>query len=85
MSSYWSELLKDRYPTYKIEEAAFINSLKVCNSADVSAEKIYECIKDDPDVPGNLKALYREAVYGLDKDVKTRIPNRIGNIRRSTR
>ena len=85
MYAYWQEILKDRFPTFKVEENAFMNSLKVCNSTDVSAEKIYESIKDDEDVPSNLKALYCEAVYETDKDVKTRIRNHIGNIRRSVR
>ena len=85
MSSFWKNLLKERYPTFKVEERAFVNSLKVCNSTDVSAEKIYEQIKEDSDVPKNLKALYCECVFGSDKEVKTCIRNRIANIRQSVR
>ena len=85
MESYWQHLLNDRYPTYQIEKKAFVDSLKVCNSMDVSAEKIYDAIKDDVDVPNNLKALYHEAVFGTDKDVKSRIKSRIANIRRNAR
>ena len=77
--------MKERFPTFKVEEWAFVNSLKVCNSTDVSAEKIYDVIKDDCDVPNNLKALYRVCVFGTGKEVKTRIRNRIANIRQSVR
>ena len=85
MDSYWQHLLKDRYPTYKVEERAFAESLKLCNSVEVSAEKIYDAIKDEPDVPNNLKALYHKAVFGTDKDIKSCIKGRIGNIRRNSR
>ena len=85
MEFYWQDLLKERYPMYKVEEKAFAESLKVCNSAYVSADKIYQAIKDDADVATNLKALYREAIYGTNKEVKSHIKSRIGNIRRNTR
>ena len=85
MDQYWQQPLSDRYATYKVEERAFAQSLKVCNSTDVSAEKIYDAIKDDGDVSPNLKALYREAIFGTDKDVKARIKHRISNLRRNTR
>ena len=57
MDQYWQHLLNDRYPTYKVEERAFAESLKVCNSVDVSAEKIYDAIKDDRDVSPNFEGL----------------------------
>ena len=50
---------------YKIEEKVFAQSLKVCNSVEVSMEKIYDAIKDNGDVPNNLKALYHEAVLEI--------------------
>ena len=49
------EILNDRYPMFKVEENAFNESLKICNSTEVSAEKIYETIKDDVDVPDNFE------------------------------
>ena len=81
----WDEILNDRYTTFKIEETAFAESLKIANSTEVSAEKIYEAIQDDPDVPENLKLIYREAVYGDNECAKSRIKNRISNMRRSQR
>ena len=77
----WELILKDRHPTFKVEEQAFIESLKIANSNEVAAEKIYQGIKDDEDIPENLKLIYRKAVYGTHEKVKSRIHNRIGNIR----
>ena len=34
----WAEILKDKYSTFKIEEKAFVESLKICNSNEVAAE-----------------------------------------------
>ena len=42
----WDEILKDRYATFKIEENDYVDSLKICNSSDVAAEKIYEVIRE---------------------------------------
>ena len=81
----WRTLLKERFPTYKVEEQAFISSLDVANSVEVYIERIYEAVKIDPNVPEALKALYREASRGGNKDVVKRIKNRIGNIRRNCR
>ena len=67
MDDYWKAILKERYATYKVEERAFSDSLKICHSNDVSAEKIYDAIKDDNDVPTNLKAMYRDAIFGTDR------------------
>ena len=81
----WESILRERYATFKVEENAFLESLKICNSTEVSAEKIYLTIKDDADIPRNLKLMYREAVYGSDEKVRNRIRNRVGNIRRNLR
>ena len=78
----WPTILKDRHTTFKVEENAFLESLKIANSNEVAAERIYQAIKDDPEIPENLKIIYREAVYGTMEKVKTRVRNRIGNIRR---
>ena len=81
----WEEILRDRYATFKVEEQAFLDSLKICNSTEISTERIYDAIKGDPDVPANLKLMYREAVFGTNQQVKNRIKNRLGNIRRHVR
>ena len=66
----WDEILRDRYATFKLEEEGFIESLKVCNSTEVSAQKIYYTIRDAPDIPTNLIMMYREAVFGFNEKVK---------------
>ena len=79
----WDVIMRDRYATFKVEENAFIESLSICNSTEVAAERIYETIKDDADIPENLKLMYREFVFGDNDRVKGRIKNRITNIRRN--
>ena len=81
----WESILRERYAMFKIEENAFLESLKICNSTEVSAEKIYLTIKDDEDIPRNLRLMYKEAVYGSNDKVRNRIRNRIGNLRRNLR
>ena len=81
----WDEIMRDRYATFKLEEQGFIESLEICNSTEISAEKIYYTIREADDIPENLKMMYREAVFGTNKAVKRRIKNRIGNMRRNLR
>ena len=78
----WALVLRDRFATFKVEENAFVESLKICNSTEVAIERIYEAIKEDDAVPRNLKLMYREAIFGDNEKVKGRIRNRISNIRR---
>ena len=79
----WDEVLRDRYATFKLEEQGFEESLEICNSTDVSAEKIYYTIRDADEIPENLKMMYREAVFGHNEKVRNRIKNRISNMRRN--
>ena len=79
----WDELLRDRYPIFKLEEKGFVESLEICNSTEVLAEKIYYTIRDSDEIPENLKTIYREAVFGHQEKVRTRIKNCISNIRRN--
>ena len=81
----WEQILKDRFPTYKVEEDAFIDSLQVAHNIEVYMERIYDAIRNDPNVHVNLKMLYREAISGGNNDVVKRIKNRISNIRRNCR
>ena len=82
----WPTLLKERFPIFKVEEEAYVDSLEIATSTEVYIERIYLAILSDVNVPANLKALYREASRGGgDKDVVKRIKNRIGNIRRHCR
>ena len=79
----WPSVMKDRFATFKVEENAFLDSLKICNSTGVAIAKIYEAIKDLEDMPNLLIMMYREAAYGEDRQVKRQIRNRISNIQRN--
>ena len=77
----WSDILDKKIPSFKVEVTAFLDSLDVSNSTDVSMAFIHERIRNDVKVPENLKLLYREAVYGKEKVVKLRIKNRLANFK----
>ena len=79
----WDALLKAKYSSFKVEVQAYLDSLDISTSTKISIEKIYHAIRNDEKVNSNLKLLYREACFGSNKDVKTRIKNRISNFRRS--
>ena len=77
----WDKLLEGCYPSHKVEVNAFLDSLEISSSVEVSIEKIYDAIKYDENVCKYLKILYKEAIFGSEKLVKNRIRNRIGNFR----
>ena len=79
----WEVLLDKKYPSYKIEINVFLDSLDITYSVEVSIETIYEAIRFDRSVNENLKALYRKAIHGTNKDVKQRIRSRVSNFKRS--
>ena len=79
----WSDLLDKKYNSYKVEVSAYLDSLDVSNSSDISMQFIYEHICNAPKVHENLKLLYKEAIYGTKKAVKMRIRNRLANFKRS--
>ena len=77
----WSSLLEKKYSSYKVEVNAFLDSLDIANSIEISIQHIYEAIKGDCKVNENLKALYCEAINGTNKEVKNRIRNRVSNFK----
>ena len=79
----WKELLDGRYPSYKVEVNAFLESVDISSSTEVSMDFIYEAIKSDPNVCDNLKLLYHEANFGTHKLVKKRIKSRVAGFRRA--
>ena len=79
----WEELLKAKYASFKVEVEAYLDSLDIATSTEISMAKIYEVISVDDQVNPNLKKLYKEALFRKNKDVKARIKNRIANFRRS--
>ena len=46
----WKELIHARYPSYKVEVNAFLDSLEVSSSSEISIEKVYGTIKGDPEI-----------------------------------
>ena len=83
--TYWEKVLKGKYVSYNVEIEAYLDSLEIATSTEISMQKIYFVIRNDPSVHENLKALYREALFGTNKEVKARIKNRISNFRRNYR
>ena len=83
LAEEWKSILKGKFPSYKIEVDAFLDSIEIATSTKVAASKIYEAICDAPEVNATLKSIYEEALFGKNKDVKARIKNRIGNFRRN--
>ena len=79
----WNALLDVRYHSFTVEVEAYLESLNVSSSSEVSIDKIYQAIRDDPEVDPNLKLLYKEAVYGTNKQVKKRMKSRMSNFRRN--
>ena len=81
----FTDLLEKKYPSYTVEVNAFLNSLDVASSTEVSIDQIYQAIRYDKNVDANLKLFYHEAIYGSDKNVKKRITNRVVHFRRTLR
>ena len=81
----WEPILKAKYPSYTVEVEAFLESLGIATSSEISMEKIFEAIREDPKVDENLKSFYMEAIFGSNKDVRACIKNCIANFRRRLR
>ena len=79
----WSQILEGHYPSYKVEVLAYLDSLDISSSNEISIEYIYEKIKSDHNVGDNLKLLYHEAVFGQNKAVRARMKNRVSNFLRA--
>ena len=81
----FAELLDKKYPSYTVEVTAFLNSLDIASSTEVSIRHIYQAICNDDKVDSNLKILYHESIYGTDPHVKKRINNRVTHFQRTLR
>ena len=46
----WKELLDGRYPSHKVEVNAFLDSVNILSSTEISMDHIYQAIKSDPNV-----------------------------------
>ena len=79
----WKSILREKFPSYKIEVEAFLDSLEVATSSEISASKVYEAIRNKSEVNATLKSIYHEALYGTNKLAKARIKNRMGNFKRN--
>ena len=81
----WQELLDKKYQSYTVEVEAFLESAHVSKSTEILIQKIYEAIRNDVNVDNSLKMLYHGTIYGTNKDVKSRIRNRVAHFRRTLR
>ena len=81
----FEQLLEKKYPSFTVEVNAFLDSCSVSCSSDVAMNIIYQRIRRDDKVDGDLKALYHEAIFGNDRNVRSRIRNRITHFRRTLR
>ena len=81
----WAELLEKKYNSYTVEVEAFLETAHVSKSTEISIQNIYSAIRNDDKVDSNLKLLYHETIYGTNKEVKTRIRNRVSHFRRTLR
>ena len=79
----WETILKGKYVSYNAEIDAYLDSLEIATSTEISVSKIYYAIRDNQEIHPNLISLYREALFGTNKEVKSRIQNRISNFRRN--
>ena len=59
----WKLLLKGKYPSYKREVEAYLESVEICTSNEMSARKCYEAICNAPEVDENLKTLQRSLIW----------------------
>ena len=79
----WADILSQRFPTFRVEETAYLSCLEIASSMEVYIEKIYEAVRHQDHVPENLKLMYHEASINGNKEVVRRIQNRISHIRRN--
>ena len=75
----------EKFPILVVEDSLFLDTILTSNCADVFAKHIYDVIKDDDEVAENLKNIYREGLYGKDKNIKRRLHNRIYAMRRNNK
>ena len=81
----WAELLDKKYNFYTVEVEAFLKTANVLKSTEISIQNIYQAIRNDDKVDGNLNLLYHESIYGSNKEVKLRIHNRVAHFHRTLR
>ena len=59
-----------KFPILVVEDSLFLASILRSNSTDVIAKRIYSIIKNDAEVPEDLKIIYRERLFGKNANVK---------------
>ena len=75
----WGQILKCKFKPFDVEKSIYIESQQVASSPIMFAQYICDGLRPG-DVPDNLRKLYREAVYGTNSKVKSRIVSRIYRI-----
>ena len=77
----WDQIFHGRIAIFKPEEQAFALAYQTCTATEYLAEKVYEAIKGNDNVPARLKIIYQEGLYGSLDRAKTRVRNRIGTMK----
>ena len=73
---------RGKCPLLEIEERMYLDNILTANGADTIAKRIYEVIKDADGISADLKALYRDGLYGRNKNDRRRLLNRMYAIKR---
>ena len=75
----WDEILKCKFKAFDVEKSIYTDSQQIACSPLMFAEKILDGLRPG-DVPENLRKLYREAVFGSNAKVRSRIISRVYRI-----
>ena len=63
----------------------YLDNILTSNGVDTVAKRIYEVIRDAEEISVDLKALYREGLFGKNADAKRQLRNRMYAIKRLNR
>ena len=82
--SEWDQVLRGKYKIFDVEKSIYTDNQKVCNGPLMFAQYISDGLRQG-DVPENLRKLYKEAAYGSNERVKSRIITRVYSVGRLVR
>ena len=63
----------------------YLDNVLTANGADTIAKRIYDVIKDGDGISSNLRALYRDGLYGKNANDRRCLRNRMYAIRHINR
>ena len=73
-SNDWDQIMKSKFKLYDVEKSIDIQSQRVVNGPVMFVQYICEALHPG-NVPNDLHKLYKEAVYGMNAKVKSKIIN----------